>query len=151
MTRVDVLALSTHGLVAGELDGLEQPALVLTPGGAGGDDGLLTMQEIMALRLAGAWVVLSACNTAAGSGTDGSGLAGLARAFLHAGANNLLVSHWAVRDDVAAQLSTQTLSQYAKGNDPAQALQRAMLEMAQGQDAALRDPALWAPFVFVGR
>lgn len=152
LVQVDVLALSTHGLVAGELDGLDEPALVLTPtGGAEDGDGLLTMEEIMALRLAGAWVVLSACNTAAGSGADGSGLAGLARAFLHAGAGNLLVSHWAVRDDLAARLSTETLTRYARGSDPAEALRRAMLEMAAGKDPALRDPALWAPFVFVGR
>lgn len=151
LASIDVLALSTHGLVAGELDGLDEPALVLTPGGPDGGDGLLTMEEIMALRLDGAWVVLSACNTAAGSGTDGSGLAGLARAFLHAGARNMLVSHWAVRDDVAARLSTGTLTRYAKGSDPAEALQRAMLAMASGQNGELRDPALWAPFVFVGR
>ncbi len=152
LANIDVLALSTHGLVAGELDGLDEPALVLTPAAGGDDgDGLLTMDEIMALRLGGAWVVLSACNTASGSGTDGSGLAGLARAFLHAGAGNLLVSHWAVRDDVAARLSTETLTRYAKGSDPAEALQRAMLAMAGSKDADLRDPALWAPFVFVGR
>jgi CHAT domain-containing protein len=151
LAQVDVLALSTHGLVAGELDGLDEPALVLTPTGGAEGDGLLTMEEIMALRLTGAWVVLSACNTAAGSGTDGSGLAGLARAFLHAGAGNLLVSHWAVRDDVAARLSTATLALYAKGSDPAEALRRAMLGMAAGKDPFLRDPALWAPFVFVGR
>ncbi|MFN4222193.1 MAG: CHAT domain-containing protein [Novosphingobium meiothermophilum] len=150
LSEVDVLALSTHGLVAGELDGLDEPALVLTPAGDEGD-GLLTMDEIMDLRLGGAWVVLSACNSAAGSGADGSGLAGLARAFLHAGAGNLLVSHWAVRDDLAARLSTATLARYARGADPAAALQAAMLAMAGGKDTALRDPALWAPFVFVGR
>ncbi|MFN3864302.1 MAG: CHAT domain-containing protein [Erythrobacter sp.] len=151
LSQIDVLALSTHGLVAGELDGLDAPALVLTPSGTAGGDGLLTMDEIMALRLDGAWVVLSACNTAAGSGADGSGLAGLARAFLHAGARNLLVSHWAVRDDVAARLSTATLTGYARGSDPAEALRRAMLAMAQGSQADWHDPALWAPLVFVGR
>ncbi|HQS68088.1 MAG: hypothetical protein B7Y36_09040 [Novosphingobium sp. 28-62-57] len=149
LAGVDVLALSTHGLVAGELDGLHEPALVLTP--AGESDGLLTAEEIMDLRLSGAWVVLSACNTAAGSGVDGSGLGGLARAFLHAGAANLLVSHWAVRDDVAARLSVETLSHFARGTDPTAALQRAMVGMANGRDNALRDPALWAPFVMVGR
>jgi CHAT domain-containing protein len=151
LMNIDVLALSTHGLVAGELDGLDEPALVLTPGAGGSDDGLLTMEEIMELRIGGAWVVLSACNTAAGSGTDGSGLAGLARAFLHAGAGNLLVSHWAVRDDIAARLSTGTLARYAKGSDPAEALRQEMLAMAGGRNAGLRDPALWAPFVFAGR
>ena len=54
----------------GDLDGLTQPALALTaPGVADVDgDGLLTMEEILALKLDADWVVLSACNTAAGAG-----------------------------------------------------------------------------------
>src|SRR5262249_25674325 len=72
-TRLDayrVLHFATHGLVAGELSGLAEPALVLTPPAAPSeaDDGLLTASEIAALRLNADWVVLSACNTAAGSG-----------------------------------------------------------------------------------
>ena len=39
----------------------------------------------------------------------------------------------------------------ARGKDPAAALQRAMIGMAHSQDTPLRDPALWAPFVVVGR
>lgn len=144
--HADVLAFATHGLVAGEIDGLDEPALVLTPEGS--DDGLLTASEIMRLRLDSDWVLLSACNTAAGSGVDGNGLAGLARAFLHAGGRNLLASHWAVRDDAAAALSTATVTAYAGGTDPAEALRLAMLAMARGKDPS---PSLWAPFVYIGR
>ncbi|MDB5707847.1 MAG: hypothetical protein JWN66_4963 [Sphingomonas bacterium] len=145
-----VVAFATHGLVAGELDGLEEPALVVTPGGS--DDGLLTASEIMRLRLDAAWVVLSACNTAAGGSADDAGLTGLARAFLYAGGRNLLVSHWAVRDDAAAYLSVETVKRYGRGTDPAEALRRAMLGMIDGRPvAASEQPVNWAPFVFVGR
>ncbi|MFA6116300.1 MAG: CHAT domain-containing tetratricopeptide repeat protein [Sphingomonas sp.] len=145
-----VVAFATHGLVAGELDGLEEPALVVTPGGD--DDGLLTASEIMKLRIDAAWVVLSACNTAAGGSADDGGLTGLARAFLHAGGRNLLVSHWAVRDDAAAYLSVETVKRYGAGADPAEALRRAMLGMIDGKPVAGSDqPVNWAPFVFVGR
>ena len=63
-----VLAFATHGLVPGDLNGLTQPALALTsPKVAGGkDDGLLTMGEILGLKLNADWVVLSACNTGSG-------------------------------------------------------------------------------------
>lgn len=145
-----VIAFATHGLVAGEIDGLDEPALVVTPDGA--DDGLLTASEIMHLRLDADWVLLSACNTAAGSGVDGAGLSGLASAFLFAGGRNLLASHWAVRDDAAAALSTGTVRAYAKGADPAEALRQAMLAMIQGRSLADgADPRLWAPFVYIGR
>lgn len=48
-----VLAFATHGLVPGELNGLTQPALALSAPSVAGDegDGLLTMEEILALKL----------------------------------------------------------------------------------------------------
>ena len=48
-----VIAFATHGLVPGDLNGLEQPALALSaPEVSGADgDGLLTMDEILGLKL----------------------------------------------------------------------------------------------------
>lgn len=150
LTRASVLAFATHGLMAGDLDGLDEPALVMTPSAP--DDGLLTASEIMRLRIAADWVILSACNTAAGGGSDDSGLAGIARAFLYAGGRNLLASHWAVRDDAAAYLSVETVKRYGRGADPAAALRKAMLRMIDGKPFEGADqPVNWAPFVFVGR
>lgn len=150
VTNADVLAFATHGLLAGELEGLDEPALAVTP--TVDDDGLLTAGEIMRLRLDSEWILLSACNTAAGSGVDASGLAGLARAFLYAGGRNLLASHWAVRDDAAAALSVGTMQRYGKGSDPAEALRQAMLAMIDDRSiAGSEQPLLWAPFVFIGR
>jgi CHAT domain-containing protein len=61
LTRYRVVVFATHGLVPGGLDGLTQPALALTaPEVAAIDgDGLLTVDEILALRLNAEWVVLS--------------------------------------------------------------------------------------------
>jgi hypothetical protein len=52
------------------------------------------------------WVILSACNTAAGGAKGAEALSGLARAFMYAGAKALLVSHWAVDSAATAQLIT---------------------------------------------
>ncbi|MCX7154753.1 MAG: CHAT domain-containing protein, partial [Proteobacteria bacterium] len=90
-----IISFATHGLIPGELNGLTQPALALTaPDVAGVDgDGLLTMDEILALKLNADWVVLSACNTASGEGAGAEAVSGLGRAFFYAGARALLVSN----------------------------------------------------------
>jgi CHAT domain-containing protein len=103
--QAQVLAFATHALLAGELTGLRQPALVLTPPATASDrdDGLLALEDILGLKLPHtSWVILSACNTAADDGS-GEGLSGLARAFFYAGAASLLVSQWSV-DDVATRV-----------------------------------------------
>ncbi|MBS0240702.1 MAG: CHAT domain-containing protein, partial [Proteobacteria bacterium] len=145
-----VIHFATHGLIAGELSGLAEPALVLTPPAQPSeqDDGLLTASEVAGLKLAADWVVLSACNTASGSEVGAEALSGLARAFFFAGAKALLVSHWAVNSDAAVWLTTGTFDALTK--DPqigrAEGFRRTMLAMI---DAGL-PPSAWAPFVIVG-
>ncbi len=149
-----VVAFATHGLTAGQ-GGLAEPGLVLTPPAQSSetDDGLLSASEVTTLRLDADWVILSACNTAAGEGQGQPGLSGLARAFFYAGARSLLASHWPVRDDVAAvltvdairrQRATPTLSR-------AEALQQAMQAVRNDTaDPTRAHPAAWAPFTLVG-
>jgi CHAT domain-containing protein len=156
LSNARILAFATHGLVTGELMGLAEPALVFTPPAEASDkdDGLLTASEAAQLDLAADWVVLSACNTAAGDGTPGAeGLSGLARAFLYAGARAILVSHWPVRDDAAAALTTHAFANLVEdpGMGRAEALRRAMLSvMEDANDPTLAHPSAWAPFVVVG-
>ncbi len=52
------------------------------------------------------WVVMSACNTAAGSADGAEALSGLARAFFYAGARALLVSHWYVNSEASVAITT---------------------------------------------
>ena len=98
LSRYRIVAFATHGLVPGDLDGLTQPALALTaPAVAGIDgDGLLTMEEILPLKLNADWVILSACNTATGAEAGAEAISGLGRAFFYAGTRALLVTNWAV-------------------------------------------------------
>ncbi len=151
-----IISFATHGLITGDLAGLAEPALAFTPPhiGSDRDDGLLTASEAAELKLNADWVILSACNTAAGDGTPGAeGLSGLARAFLFAGARSILVSHWPVRDDVTATLTKETLARLQ--NDPdlgkSQALRLSMLDLiSQPDTSGLAHPSAWAPFVVVG-
>ena len=89
-------ASATHGLLANESQDVAQaaaePALLLTPPQRASeeDDGLLTASEVAQLKLDADWVIMSACNTAAGDKLDTEALSGLARAFFYAGSRALL-------------------------------------------------------------
>jgi CHAT domain-containing protein/tetratricopeptide (TPR) repeat protein len=146
LPRGGVLAFATHGLVSGEIPGLREPALLLSEGP--GDDGLLTASEIARLDLPASWVILSACNTAAGSGPDAPSLSGLAQAFILAGADRIIATHWPVRDDVASAVTAGTLRYSGKGAAPAEALRRSLGDWRKGAGAKAH-PSLWAAFELV--
>lgn len=157
LDRYRIIEFATHGLMSGDLPGLAEPALVLTPPPAPAtpdDDGLLTASKIATLKLDADWVVLSACNTAAPDGTpDAGGLSGLAKAFFYAGSRSLLVSNWMVPSKATVKLITGTFDELK--NDPAvgraEALRRAEMRMLDPTNPPeFANPLMWAPFVLVG-
>jgi len=163
LARYSVLHFATHGLLAGESESIlkarAEPALILNPPRYGAtapeleeDDGLLTASEVAQLDLDANWVVLSACNTAAGEKGDAEALSGLARAFFYAKARALLVSHWYVISDAAVKLTTGAFA--ALRTDPtigrAEALRRSMAALIVGGRPEQAHPEYWAPFVLVG-
>jgi CHAT domain-containing protein len=156
-----VVMFSTHGLVPGELNGLTQPALALTNPEVLGQkgDGLLKVDQILTLKLNADWVVLSACNTAAGEGDGAEALSGLGRAFFYAGARSLLVSSWPVDSQASRKLMTDLFKRQNQDKtiSKPQALQQASLQLlSQGQPDAKEEsysyahPLFWAPFMMVG-
>lgn len=149
-----VLAFATHGLGPGSMVGVSEPALVLTPPAepSAFDDGLLLASEAAQLDLDADWVILSACDTAAGATPDAAGYTGLARGFILAGARTVVASHWPVRDDVAARLTVETVRLAARDGRVAPALRRAMLALMDDRGVpGSADPAVWGPFVVIGR
>jgi CHAT domain-containing protein len=158
-----IIAFATHGLVPGELNGLTQPALALSAPDVSGTqgDGLLTMEEILGLKLDADWVILSACNTGAGDGAGAEAASGLGRAFFYAGTRALLVTNWSVHSQSARQLVTDLFKRQA--DDPAmtraEALRQAMMALMDGPgytneqgktDFTYAHPLFWAPYSIIG-
>ncbi|NCP15041.1 MAG: CHAT domain-containing protein [Sphingomonadales bacterium] len=150
VARAEVLLFATHGLVAGELEGIAEPALILSRPQQGEGDGVLTASEIARLDLVADWVILTACDSAAGFEGGVPAFAGLVSAFRFAGGGSVLATHWQVRDDVAAYVAVEMLRHYRQHGDKAQALHHAIgrLRRDSGLPGADR-PEIWAPFVLI--
>ena len=154
LAQYRVVHFATHGAMAGEFSKGAEPGLILTPPDAPSDedDGYLSASEIAALKLDADWVILSACNTAAGNNSSAEALSGLARAFIYAQARALLVSHWAVDSNATVKLITWAMREIARDKTVgrAEALRRAMLGLIDRGEAYEAHPAYWAPFIVVG-
>ena len=159
LSNYRVVYFATHALVAGEVEKFAkvkaEPALVLSipEKPTEDDDGLLRASDVAMLKMNADFVVLSACNTAAGDKPGAEALSGLARAFFYAGAKSLVVSHWEVDSDATVELM-DGLFEALKANprlSHAEALQASMLRMiANSSKPEWAQPQFWAPFVVVG-
>jgi len=149
------ISFATHGLLRDDLQGLSEPALVLTPGSSGDarDDGLLTASEIADMRLQAAFVALSACNTANFEfGEMARDLPALASAFAVSGVPATLGTLWPVESQTGETVVSGLFAHLReRGVSPAEALaeaQRAFLAAPPGR--AQLHPRFWAPFVVLG-
>lgn len=152
-----VVHLAAHGF-ADEGNGNLFGALSLTPrpadaGGAGADDGFLSLHEIYALPLQDCELaVISACFSNVGPQPPLEAGATLASGFLSAGARRVVASHWGVDDESTAELMAAFFEQVtaARPGDPvgyARALQHARRKLRERSREA---PFYWAPFVLIG-
>jgi CHAT domain-containing protein len=152
-----IISFATHALVAGDIDGLVEPALVLSPGedeDNSKNDGLLTANEIADLTLDANLVILSACNTAAADGRINSrGLSGLADAFFFAGARSLAVTQWAVYSDAAERIGSGLVSLLERERrlGVAEALRKTALDfISSAEGDYMAHPRFWAAFIIAG-
>jgi CHAT domain-containing protein/Tfp pilus assembly protein PilF len=136
-----IIHLATHGLLD-EFRGLGS-AIALAP--SKDDNGLLTAEEILDLKLNAELVVLSACDTGRGRLT-GDGVIGLSRSFISAGVPSIIVSLWSVPDAPTAILMKKFYKNLQQKNNKAQALRQAMLETMD----ITNHPRNWAAFTLIG-
>ena len=151
MQNAKLIHLASHGLLNEHQGMVNLPdnlskipgAIALTPSDQ--DDGLLTASEIIDMKLNADLVVLSACETGRGDIT-GEGVNGLSRAFLRAGASNLVISFWKVPDDTTLDLMLEFYQQLETTPDKAIALRQAMLNTMKKHP----EPRHWGGFTLTG-
>ena len=118
------------------------------------EDGLLTGLEASLLNLQGTeLVILSACDSGTGDMKIGEGVMSLRRAFLIAGAQTVLASHWPVSDKATSPLVTEFMRRWRAGEPRAQAWHEAQLELlrSKGTKEDFSNPYFWSAFTLTGR
>jgi CHAT domain-containing protein len=143
----DVIHFATHFVESA--DPHPHGAIVLSLNAQGAAE-TIEPAEISSWRVNTQLVVLSGCRSSAGPVLPGSGMFGLTRAWLAAGAHNVLASHWDVPDDGGPLFASfyRHLSQL--GQTPASALRAAQMEMA-ASPGWRANASYWAAYFVVGR
>jgi CHAT domain-containing protein len=154
--RYSVIHFATHGLIRGDVPGLSEMALVLTPVDQTDafNDGLLTAPKIADLNLKARLVVLSACNSAGFDPTVfGSQIPGLTTAFAVAGVPTTIAALWPVESRTSERIMTAFYRHLASKEFPsvARALQSALGDSIENAPStAFAHPRFWAPFMVYG-
>jgi len=138
------LHFATHGIIGGDIPGLDEPTLVL--GEETAEDGLLKASEVAKLSLNADMTVLSACKTGSGRLVVGEGVMGIGRAFLIAGSRSVVVSLWSVADRETAALMVGLYRHHLAGASADEALRLAALDLRK----ATPHPFFWAAFIVIG-
>jgi CHAT domain-containing protein len=118
------------------------------------EDGLLTGLDASLLNLQGTeLVILSACDSGTGDVKIGEGIMSLRRAFLIAGAESVLASHWPVSDKATSRLMTEFMRRWRAGEPRAQAWREAQLELLRSKGAKedFSNPYFWSAFTLTGQ
>lgn len=118
----------------------------------GGAEGRLEVHEVFGQQLRARLLVLSACETglASGAAADvpaGDDWLGLVRAFLFAGADNVMATLWPIEDRPTSRIIPQFYRALG-GRSPAAALAIAQREAIR--DSRTAAPRRWAAFAVAG-
>lgn len=141
------LHFATHASLPGMIQEVNEPFILLSQRDKqGGNDGFLTLSEVLDLKLHAELVMLSACVTGVGKEVEGEGVANFARAFQSAGAGSVVVSLWEVASEPAVEYVTLLYGYLKQGKPHALALKLAREQMRKKYP----NPFYWGVFVLHG-
>ena len=111
------------------------------------EDYMLTMADVMSVKLRAKLVVLSCCHSGRGE-IKAEGVVGIARAFIGAGARSVLVSLWAIDDEATLEFMKSFYHNLVKGRSASESLNHAMKCLRESE--TFSDVKYWAPFTLIG-
>lgn len=110
-------------------------------------DGILNAYELLGLRLQNTQLVaLSACETGLGEVQNGEGVYGLQRAFLLAGARNLILSLWKVDDEATRDFMIRFYTEWIRKKLP---LEEAFWNTQKAMRSVRSASYFWGAFILV--
>ena len=133
----EILHFSTHGMKTGlAFAGVNNRENL---------NGIVTPLKVSELNLKDTnLVVLSACESGLGEIQNSEGVIGLPKAFLQAGAREVIMSLWSVSTQKTAELMEKFYKNVQNGDEYATALRRAKIKMLK------KHPYYWSAFVMHG-
>ena len=149
-----ILHIATHGFFIND-NSIPNPMLKsgIALAGAntsaikGKSDGIVTALKLSGLDLKGTdLVVLSACQTGVVDINATDSVSGLSKAFIQAGAKDIVMSLWSVNDEATKELMSSFYQKMKENKNYAEALKAAKLKMIEKG----RHPFYWAAFVVSG-
>jgi CHAT domain-containing protein len=142
-----IIHIAAHGFADTQFP--ERSGLVLGLDAATHDDGLLQVREIIRLHFNADLVTLSACNSGIGKLQGEEGVTNLVEAFLVGGAKAVVASLWSADDTYTGSLMERFYSHIAQGQQKAEALRQAKLDMLARYGPQVSS-YYWGAFVLVG-
>jgi CHAT domain-containing protein len=141
------LFFGTHGFLADNLRGVQEPTLVLSQvENQPPDDGFLTFHKVLGLKLDADLVTLAACMTGVGQVTRGEGVLNFSRAFQQAGARSVMVTLW----NIPVEESLMFYSLFYKGLKEGKTKLQAMQAARQAVRAKEPHPYFWSGLILHG-
>ena len=147
-----ILHFSTHGKFLNNQTTIKNPLLkagiALSGANVKGDlSGIVTALKVSALDLSNTeLVVLSACESGLGEVQNAEGVMGLPKAFLQAGAREVIMSLWSVSNQKTAMLMEKFYTNVQRNQDYNTALRNAKTDMINEE----MHPYYWSAFIMHG-
>ena len=149
-----ILHIATHGFFIND-NSFPNPMLksgIILSGATsstirGKSDGIVTALKLSGLKLKGTdLVVLSACKTGVVDINSTESVSGLGKAFIQAGAKDIVMSLWSVNDQATEKLMTSFYEEMQSHSNYSKALKEAKLKMIRNNV----HPFYWAGFILSG-
>jgi CHAT domain-containing protein len=114
------------------------------------NDGFLNTYEIYSTTLSARMVVVSACNTGSGKLMAGEGVMSLARGFISAGSESVVMSLWEVHDLSGTEVVKLFYRNLFRGMNKSAALRMAKMDFLEESAQYQAHPFYWSTLVLYG-